>query len=64
MYYTYPFNVTGQPAGTVCAGLSSDGMPVGLQIVGRALGEYDVVRLGAAFERIRPALNLGGQKFS
>lgn len=64
VYYTYPFNVTGQPAGTVCAGLSSDGMPVGLQIVGRALGEYDAVRLGAAFERIRPVLNLGGQKFS
>ena len=44
VYYTYPFNLTGQPAATVCAGIAADGMPVGLQIVGRALGE---VRRGA-----------------
>jgi len=55
VYYTYPFNLTGQPAATVCAGIASDGMPVGLQIVGRALGEYDVVRAAAAYERTRPA---------
>jgi aspartyl-tRNA(Asn)/glutamyl-tRNA(Gln) amidotransferase subunit A len=53
VYYTYPFNLTGQPAGTVCAGVAGDGMPVGLHIVGRALGEYDVVRLGAAYERLQ-----------
>lgn len=55
VYYTYPFNLTGQPAGAVCAGIAEDGMPVGLQIVGRALGEYDVVRLAAAYERTQPA---------
>jgi aspartyl-tRNA(Asn)/glutamyl-tRNA(Gln) amidotransferase subunit A len=55
VYYTYPFNLTGQPAATVCAGIAADGMPVGLQIVGRALGEYDVVRAAAAYERTRPA---------
>ena len=54
VYYTYPFNLTGQPAASVCAGLASDGMPVGLQIVGRALGEYDVVRAAAALERSQP----------
>ncbi len=54
VYYTYPFNVTGQPAATVCAGIATDGMPVGLQIVGRALGEYDVVRAAAAYERAQP----------
>ncbi len=54
VYYTYPFNLTGQPAGTVCAGLAPDNMPVGLQIVGRAMGEYDVVRLAAAYERSQP----------
>ena len=54
IYYTYPFNLTGQPAGTVCAGLDPDGMPIGLQIVGRAMGEYDVVRLAAAYERSQP----------
>jgi aspartyl-tRNA(Asn)/glutamyl-tRNA(Gln) amidotransferase subunit A len=52
VYYTYPFNLTGQPAATVCAGFA-DGMPVGLQLVGRALGEYDVVRAAAAFEQAR-----------
>jgi aspartyl-tRNA(Asn)/glutamyl-tRNA(Gln) amidotransferase subunit A len=55
VYYTYPFNLTGQPAATVCAGVAADGMPVGLQIIGRALGEYDVIRAAAAFERTRPA---------
>ena len=54
VYYTYPFNLTGQPAATVCAGIAADGMPVGIQIVGRALGEYDVVRAAAAFEHTKP----------
>ena len=53
VYYPYPFNLTGQPAATVCAGLAG-GMPVGLQLVGRALGEYDVVRAAAAFEATQP----------
>lgn len=55
VYYTYPFNLTGQPAAAVCAGIADNGMPVGLQIVGRALGEYDVVRIASAFERMQPA---------
>jgi aspartyl-tRNA(Asn)/glutamyl-tRNA(Gln) amidotransferase subunit A len=59
VYYTYPFNLTGQPAATVCAGLSQ-GMPVGLQLVGRTLGEYDVVRAAAAFEATQPARRPGG----
>jgi aspartyl-tRNA(Asn)/glutamyl-tRNA(Gln) amidotransferase subunit A len=54
VYYTYPFNVTGNPAATVCAGIASDGMPVGLQIVGRAMGDSDVVRTAAAYERSQP----------
>ena len=33
--FTYPFNVTGQPAASVPCGRDSDGLPVGLQIVGR-----------------------------
>lgn len=54
VYYTYPFNLTGQPAASVCAGIAADGMPVGLQIVGRSHGEYDVVRAAAAYERSQP----------
>lgn len=53
-FYTYPFNLTGQPAASVCAGIASDGMPIGLQIVGRSLGEADVVRVAAAIERAHP----------
>ena len=50
VYYTYPFNLTGQPAATVCAGIAGDGMPVGLQIVGRSLSE---IRCGQSRRRIR-----------
>ena len=57
VFYTYPFNLTGQPAASICAGLDATGMPVGLQIVGRALGEADIVRLAAAIERVRPAFD-------
>lgn len=54
IFYTYPFNLTGQPAGAVCAGIASDGMPVGLQIVARSYCEEDVVRLASAYERTQP----------
>jgi aspartyl-tRNA(Asn)/glutamyl-tRNA(Gln) amidotransferase subunit A len=49
--YTYPFNLTGQPGLSLPAGLGADGMPVGLQIVGRLHGETDVLRAAAAVER-------------
>jgi aspartyl-tRNA(Asn)/glutamyl-tRNA(Gln) amidotransferase subunit A len=54
VYYTYPFNLTGQPAATVCAGIAADGMPVGLQILGRPLGEVDVIRATAAYQHSKP----------
>jgi len=52
--YTYPFNLTGQPAASVPCGFTRDGLPVGLQIVGRTLGEADVFRAASAFEAARP----------
>ncbi|OYX70345.1 MAG: amidase [Rhizobiales bacterium 32-66-11] len=55
VFYTYPFNLTGQPAGAVCAGIAGDGMPVGLQIVARAYCEEDVVRAACAYARTQPA---------
>ncbi len=59
VYYTYPFNLTGQPAGSVCAGIASDGMPVGLQAVGRYLDEVSVVRALAFVERCQePGYNI------
>lgn len=48
--YTYPFNLTRSPAGTVCAGFTHDGMPVGLQLVGPQHGDLVVLRAMAALE--------------
>lgn len=52
--YTYVFNLTGQPAATVPCGFGSDGLPVGLQIVGRWRDDATVLRAAAAFESVRP----------
>jgi len=46
---TYPFNLSGGAALTVPCGLA-DGLPVGLQIVGRRFADELVLRLGAAYE--------------
>jgi Asp-tRNA(Asn)/Glu-tRNA(Gln) amidotransferase A subunit family amidase len=48
--FTYPFNMTRSPAGTVCAGFTADGMPVGLQAVGPQHGDVVVLRLLALLE--------------
>ncbi|HJR25398.1 MAG TPA: amidase [Acidimicrobiales bacterium] len=48
--FTYPFNMTRSPAGTVCAGFTDDGMPVGLQVVGPQHGDVAVLRLLAVLE--------------
>jgi Asp-tRNA(Asn)/Glu-tRNA(Gln) amidotransferase A subunit family amidase len=48
--FTYPFNMTRSPAATVCAGLTSDGIPVGLQLIGPQHGDLVVLRSAAALE--------------
>jgi aspartyl-tRNA(Asn)/glutamyl-tRNA(Gln) amidotransferase subunit A len=52
--FTYPFNLTGQPAATVPCGFTADGLPVGLQIVGARLQDALVLRAAAAFEAAAP----------
>ena len=52
--FTYPFNITGQPAATVPVGFDREGLPVGLQIVGRWRRCDTVLRAAAAFEQIAP----------
>ena len=49
--YTYPVNVSGHPACSVPVGFDSDGLPVGLQIVGRRHEDHVVMQLARAFER-------------
>jgi aspartyl-tRNA(Asn)/glutamyl-tRNA(Gln) amidotransferase subunit A len=49
-YFTYPFNVSGNPALSVPAGLSAGGLPLGLQFVAPALGEATLLRAAAAVQ--------------
>ncbi|MEF8782852.1 MAG: amidase [Haloarculaceae archaeon] len=51
---TWVFNLTGHPAASVPAGFTDDGLPVGLQVVGRRYAESDVLAVAAALERARP----------
>lgn len=53
--FTIPFNLSWNPAGTVRAGLSKAGLPVGLQIVAPMHREDLIFQLARAFERERPA---------
>src|SRR2546423_10089811 len=60
--YTYPFNLTQQPAASVPCGFSSDGLPIGLQIVGPARQDHLVLRAARAFESARPFAFLGAPR--
>ena len=51
---TYAISVTGLPAISIPCGATADGLPVGLQIVGRWRAEADVLRAAAAFEDAYP----------
>ena len=51
---TYAISITGLPAISVPCGFTPDGLPVGLQIVGRWRREADVLRAAAAFEDASP----------
>ena len=53
-FFTHPFNLTGQPAASIPVGFTDDGLPVGLQIVGRRFAEKTVLRASACFEAARP----------
>ncbi len=52
--FTAPFNFSQNPAATVPAGFSKEGLPVGLQIVGRRFADLTVLQAAAAFEAARP----------
>jgi aspartyl-tRNA(Asn)/glutamyl-tRNA(Gln) amidotransferase subunit A len=52
--FSYPFNLTQQPACTIPCGLSRDGLPIGLQIVGPMFGDARVLRAARAYESARP----------
>ncbi|MVW79008.1 amidase [Bordetella sp. 02P26C-1] len=52
--WTMVFNMTGHPAISVPCGTASDGLPVGLQLVGRFRQDAELLRAAAAFERASP----------
>src|SRR5436853_2104726 len=54
MPFTYPFNLTGQPAASVPVGVTARGLPVGLQIVGRRHADRAVLAAAAAYEAACP----------
>jgi aspartyl-tRNA(Asn)/glutamyl-tRNA(Gln) amidotransferase subunit A len=57
-----PFNATGQPVAAVPCGFDRNGLPIGMQIVGRPFAEARICRIGHAYEQSagwlerRPAL--------
>jgi len=52
--FTFITNLTGQPAASIPAGFTKNGLPVGLQIIGRHLADRTVLAASGAFERARP----------
>jgi aspartyl-tRNA(Asn)/glutamyl-tRNA(Gln) amidotransferase subunit A len=52
--FSYPFNLTQQPACTIPCGLTNSGLPIGLQIVGPMFGDAMVLRAARAYETVRP----------
>ena len=55
--FTYPFNLTGQPAASLPCAWTADGLPIGLQIVGKRFDDLTVLKAAAAFEEAKPWKN-------
>ncbi|MHA1147918.1 MAG: amidase [Promethearchaeota archaeon] len=52
--FTYPFNMSGHPAASIPCGWHSNGLPMGMQIVGKRWDEVTVLQVAKAFEKIAP----------
>jgi aspartyl-tRNA(Asn)/glutamyl-tRNA(Gln) amidotransferase subunit A len=50
--YTRPFNVSGHPAASVPCGFTADGLPIGMQVIGRSFDEATVLRVADAYQRV------------
>jgi aspartyl-tRNA(Asn)/glutamyl-tRNA(Gln) amidotransferase subunit A len=52
--FSYPFNLTQQPAASVPCGFTANGLPAGLHLVGRMFDDQTVLRVAHAYERATP----------
>jgi aspartyl-tRNA(Asn)/glutamyl-tRNA(Gln) amidotransferase subunit A len=52
--FSYPFNWSGSPAASLPCGFTPEGLPVGLQVVGKRFDDLGVLQASAAFEAARP----------
>ena len=54
--FSFPFNLSQQPAASIPCGLTADGLPIGLQLVGPMFGDALVMRACRAYESVRPII--------
>jgi aspartyl-tRNA(Asn)/glutamyl-tRNA(Gln) amidotransferase subunit A len=50
--YTRPFNASGHPAASMPCGFTADGLPIGMQVIGRSFDEATVLRVADAYQRL------------
>jgi Asp-tRNA(Asn)/Glu-tRNA(Gln) amidotransferase A subunit family amidase len=53
--FTLPYNMSEQPAASINCGYTSDGLPIGLQIIGHRHDDLGVLQVSRAYEQLRPA---------
>ncbi len=54
--FTVAHNMSEQPALSINCGFTASGLPIGLQIIGHRFDDLGVLQMGAAWERMRPAM--------
>jgi len=59
--FTYPFNLSQQPAAAVPCGFTSAGLPVALQLVGNKFADALVLRAARAYEKAQPFMMPGAE---
>jgi aspartyl-tRNA(Asn)/glutamyl-tRNA(Gln) amidotransferase subunit A len=52
--FTLPFNMSEQPAASINCGYTKDGLPIGLQIIGKRFDDLGVLQIARAYEKMRP----------
>jgi aspartyl-tRNA(Asn)/glutamyl-tRNA(Gln) amidotransferase subunit A len=50
--FTRPINYLGLPSLSIPSGFTRSGLPVGMQLIGRSFDEANLLRIGAAFQRL------------